>query len=176
MNGIYRLLDFLDRHSGLISAVGLVLAAIGLLLTLRYLRVYEREIKSQRSEQKRQDWERILRLLNEISSHYARAHLASEQHSPLVRRLGCVPPDIAADYEDASTSLLSYFRQLRLELLIMPNSPLMDLILRFVDRYHSNAEARASEQFGKDLRPITEWVSKEARKSFNESGGDHEPG
>jgi hypothetical protein len=42
-----RALYFLDRHSGLISAVGLVLAAIGLLLTLRYLILYETELKNQ---------------------------------------------------------------------------------------------------------------------------------
>src|ERR1019366_2362412 len=113
---LVRSLHFLDRHSGLISAFGLILAAVGLLLTTWYLRLYRREIKNQGLEQERLAWERILKLLHQVAKYAAMANLSSVTHSPIAKANGFLPPDIAAKYEFASMNLLSYWHQLRVEM------------------------------------------------------------
>jgi hypothetical protein len=156
----------LDWHSGLISAVGLVMAAIGLLLTLRYLKLYEKEIKKQGVEQERLAWERILKLLHQVAKYAALANLSSANHSPIAKAHGFLPPDLAAKYEFASETLLSYWHQLKVELDIMPDSTLIDKIQEFVAKYDLSADSRASEQFANDLYPVTRQVSEHAQKSF----------
>jgi len=74
----------LDRYSGLISAIGLILAATGLLLTLYYLRLYQSQLRSDKNEQKRLAWERILKLLHQIAIWSAAANLSSATHSPFI--------------------------------------------------------------------------------------------
>ena len=165
MSSLQRVLLFLDEHSGLISAVGLVLAAIGLLLTLRYLIVYQGEVKKQRLEQERQAWERILKPLHQVAVYAAEANLSSVTHSRMAERLGFLPPEVAARYGGASETLLLYWHQLRVELELMPSSGLVDKIQQFILGYDA-ADDRASEQFANDLHPITHEVVERAQKSF----------
>lgn len=166
MAWLVRSLHFLDRHSGLISSVGLVLAAIGLLLTLIYLQLYRDEIKSQGVEQERLAWERVLKLLHQVAKYAALANLSSVNHSPIAKAQGFLPPEIAAKYEFASENLLSYWHQLKVEMDIMPDSDLIDTLQEFVSKYDLSADSRASEQFAKDIYPITHKVSNRAQKSF----------
>ncbi|MGA7795594.1 MAG: hypothetical protein WCA19_21380 [Candidatus Acidiferrales bacterium] len=166
MYWFFRLLCFLDRHSGLISAVGLVLAGIGLLLTLRYLEIYKGEIKQQGVEQERLAWERILKLLHQVAKWAALANLSSVKHSSLAKAQGFLPPEIAAKYAPATENLLSYWHQLKVELDIMPDSSLIEKIKEFVAKYDLSADSRASEEFADDLQPITHQVIKRAEKSF----------
>jgi hypothetical protein len=165
MHFLQRGLIFLDRHSGLISAVGLVLAGIGVLLTLKYLLLYREEVRKQRVEQERLAWERILKLLHQIAKYSALANLSSVNHSPLAVQ-GVLPPEIAVKYEFATETLFSYWHQLRVELDLMPDSTLIERIQGFVLKYDSSADARASVQFGNDLSPITQEVIPRAQKSF----------
>ena len=153
-----RSLQFLDRHSGLISAIGLVLAAIGILLTLRYIRLYTAEIASHRSEQERLAWERMLRLLNQVAFQGAIVNLSSKV-------TGFLPPDVAARYGPASEALLSYWHQLRVEVNIMPESKLTEKIEAFIAKYESS-DSRASDGFLKSLYPIAHEVTDRAQKSF----------
>jgi hypothetical protein len=162
---LQRVLVFLDRHSGLISAVGLVLAGLGLLLTLRYLRLYQGELERQGVEQERLAWERILKLLHQVAIYAAEANLSSVTHSRLARQLGFLPPEVAAKYGPASETLLNYWHQLRVELDLMPNSDLIDRIQRFIGGYEA-ADDRASEQFANDLYPITHAVAERAQRVF----------
>jgi hypothetical protein len=162
-----RSLHFLDRHSGLISAVGLILAAVGLLLTIRYLRLYSREIKNQGLEQERLAWERILKLLHQVAKYAAMANLSSVNHSPYAKANGgYLPPEIAAKYGVASENLLSYWHQLKVEMDIMPDSDLINTLQTFVSKYDPSTDSRASEAFAKDLHPLTHKVSSRAQKSF----------
>lgn len=160
-----RFLFFLDNHSGLISAVGLVLAGTGLILTVRYLQLYREEIKQQGIEQERQAWERVLKLLHQVANYGAKANLSSTNHSPYLKMQGILPPDIAAKYSSASENLLSYWHQLKVELDIMPDSILIDKIQEVMARYES-ADSRASAQFIPDLTPAIHEVAKKAEKSF----------
>ncbi len=154
----------LDRHSGLISAVGLLLAAIGLILTLIYLSLYSRQLKAESDERRRLSWERILKLLHEVAKWSAAANLSSVNHSPLIQQLGALPPQIAANYSIASETLLSYWLQLKLELDLMPPSEIIDNIRTFIQQYDASADQRASAQFGDDLRPLTDAVRPLARR------------
>lgn len=164
---LIRSLQFLDRHSGLISAVGLILAAVGLLLTIWYLRLYRREIKNEGLEQERLAWERILKLLHQVAKYAAMANLSSVTHSPYAKANGgYLLPEIAAKYSAASENLLSYWHQLRVEMEIMPGSDLIDTLQAFVSKYDQSADSRASEAFAKDLYPLTHQVSNRAQKSF----------
>jgi hypothetical protein len=164
-------LYFLDRHSGLISAVGLVLAGVGLLLTLKYLLLYQAEVENQRVEQERMAWERILKLLHQVAKYAALAHISSVNHSPIAKAQGFLPPDLAAKYDLASETLLSYWHQLKVELDIMPDSALIDTIQQLIAKYDLSADSRASEQFADDLYPVTQLVSERARKSFRNHVG-----
>jgi hypothetical protein len=166
MSYFLRALNFLDKHSGLISAVGLILAGIGLLLTLRYLRLYQTELKNHAVEQERLTWERVLKLLHQIAKFAALANLSSTNHSPIFKQYGFLPPEVAERYGPASESLLSYWHQLKVELDIMPDSALINTLQEFVEKYDSSADLRASEQFAGDIQPITRQVSGRAQKSF----------
>lgn len=161
-----RALDFLQRNSGLISAVGLVLAAIGVLLTLLYLRLYSSELARQRIEQERLAWERVLRALHQVAKFAAMAQLSSATHSPFLKKLGFVPVEIAEGYKSAQENLLNYWHQLKLELDIMPDSPLSDTIQAFIEKYDASADSRATEEFAVDIQPITRQVSQKAQKTF----------
>jgi hypothetical protein len=152
------LICWLDRHSGLISAVGLLLAAIGLILTLIYLILYSSQLKSESDERRRLSWERILKLLHEVAKWSAAANLSSVNHSPLIQQLGVLPPQIAANYGTASETLLSYWLQLKLELDLMPPSEIIENVRTFIQQYDASADQRASGQFGEDLLPLTEAV------------------
>jgi hypothetical protein len=163
-------LDFLDKHSGLISAVGLLLAGVGILLTLRYLKLYERELKNQQGEQERSAWERVLKLLHQVAKWAAMANLSSINHSLLAKKIGFLPPDLAAKYGPATETLLSYWHQLKVELDIMPDSVLIQEIQAFIAKYDASTDARASELFISDLTPITRKVSERAQKVFKASG------
>jgi len=163
---LFRLLNFLEKHSGLISAVGLVLAAIGVLLTLVYLRLYSSELADQRVEQERLAWERILRAMHQVAKFAAMAQLSSATHSPFLKKLGFVPLEIAEKYGSAQENLLNYWHQLKLELDIMPDSHLADTIQSFVAKYDSSADARATDAFSADIQPITRQVSLRAQKAF----------
>jgi hypothetical protein len=164
---LVRSLHFLDRHSGLISAFGLILAAVGLLLTTWYLRLYRREIKNQGLEQERLAWERILKLLHQVAKYAAMANLSSVTHSPYAKANGgYLPPEIAAKYSVAAENLLSYWHQLKVEMDIMPDSDLIDTLQAFVSKYDPSTDSRASEAFAKDLYPLTHQVSNRAQKSF----------
>lgn len=165
---VWRLFQFLDGHSGLISAVGLVLAAIGVLLTLKYIRLYRTEIERDRVEQERLAWERILRLLNQIAFQGAIVNLSSVRHSPLAKATGFLPPDVAARYGTASEALLGYWHQLKVEVSIMPESTLVDKIQAFTDKYES-ADSKASNAFLADLPAITHEVTSRAQKHFKTS-------
>jgi hypothetical protein len=167
---LYRFLCFLDNHSGLISAVGLVLASIGLILTVRYLQLYKGEIKQQGVEQERLAWERILKLLHQVAKYGAMANLSSIVHSPILKKTGILPPEFAEDYGPASENLLNYWHQLKVELDIMPDSTLIDKIQDFMPNYES-ADSRASGQFVPDLAPIIHEVAKKAEKSFGTQEG-----
>jgi hypothetical protein len=171
MTFLVRSLHFLDRHSGLISAVGLVLAAAGLLLTVYYLQLYRREIKNQGVEQERLAWERILKLLHQVAKYGVMANLSSVNHSPHVKTHGFLPPDLAAEYRSAAENLLSYWLQLKVELDIMPDSPLIDNVQGFIAKYDQSADSRATVQFVPDLTPIIHEVAKKAEKSFGNRGG-----
>jgi hypothetical protein len=164
-----RLISFLDRHSGAISAVGLVLAAGGVLLNFVYTRMYAGELSGGRVEVERLAWERILKLLNQVIEYATAARMSSVNHSPLVKVLGFLPADLAAKYESAAYSLLSYWHQLRVEVSLMPHSSLVGEIESFMSKYSASADARASEQFGKDITPIVLKVNERARKSFSSS-------
>jgi hypothetical protein len=165
MSSLQRVLLFLDEHSGLISAVGLVLAGIGLLLTLQYLKMYQGEVKKQRVEQERLAWERILKLLHQVAVYAAEANLSSVTHSRLTKKLGFLPPEVAARYGQASETLLIYWHQLRVELELMPSTDLVERIQQFILRYDA-ADDRASEQFANDLYPITHEAVERAQRSF----------
>lgn len=89
-------------------------------------------------------------------------------HSPLVKRDGFLPQEVAAKYEYAQETLLSYWHQLKLELAIMPESPLIDTIQGFIAKYDASADSRASEAFAGDIQPITQQVSLKAQKKFQE--------
>lgn len=158
------LLNFLDRHSGALSTVGLIMAALGLLLTLRYLSIYQREIRERQVEQKRLEWERILKLLHQIAKYAAMANVASATHSPLLQAQGFLPPQIAEGYKPAVESLFAYWHQLRVELDIMPMSELIQELQEFILLYDASTDAKASEQFAHDLFPITAKVKARARK------------
>jgi hypothetical protein len=145
----------LDRHSGLISAIGLILAATGLLLTLHYLRLYQSQLRSDKSEQQRLAWERILKLLHQIAVWSTKANLSSATHSPLIQQHGFLPPEIAASYGPASDTLFGYWLQLKVELDLMPPSQIIDNIRTFIEKYDSSTDLRASTQFGTDLLPLT---------------------
>jgi hypothetical protein len=136
---------------------------------VRYLQLYKGEIKQQGVEQERQAWERVLKLLHQVAKYSAMANLSSANHSPYVKKLGFVPPDIAWKHESASENLLSYWHQLKAELDIMPGSTLIDKILDFMAGYES-ADSRASGQFVPDLTPIVHEVAKKAEKSFGNRG------
>ena len=142
------------------------MAAVGLLLTLKYLRLYEREIKLQRVEQKRLAWERILKLMHQVAKFAALANISSVNHSRLARPQGFLPPQIAAKYDSASENLLSYWLQLKGELDIMPGDGAIDEIQAFIAKYDASADSRASEAFGNELQPITHRVRDRAEKSF----------
>jgi uncharacterized protein YigA (DUF484 family) len=156
MDYLIRVIDFFDRHSGLISAVGLVLAAIGLLLTYGQLRLYRDEIRNERVEKERLAWERMLKLLHEVARYAAEAQISSATHSPLAL------PNFD-DYQAATETLFSYWHQLQVEMNIMPASDLTDTLRAFVSKYQS-ADSRASEQFIKDLTPIVFKVANLAQK------------
>jgi hypothetical protein len=173
------MVSFLDRHSGLISAVGLVLAAIGLLfttfgllLTLRYLRLYRGEIRNQAKEQERLAWERILKILHQIAKWSAMANQSSVQHSRFAVN-GVLPQDLADRYGPASETLLGYWLQLKTELGIMPDCRLIEEIQSFVDEFDTSTDARASEAFATALYPISRSVSVRAQRSFG--GSDSSP-
>ena len=152
------LISWFDRHSGLISAIGLLLATIGLILTPIYLILYSRQLKSESDERGRLSWERILKLLHEVAKWSAAANISSVNHSPLIQQLGALPPQIAAKYGTASETLLSYWLQLKLELDLMPPAEIIDNIRTFIQQYDASADQRASAQFGNDLLPLTEAV------------------
>ena len=154
----------LDRHSGLISAIGLILAGTGLLLTLYYLQLYQSQIRSDKNEQQRLAWERILKLLHQIAIWSAAANLSSATRSPLIQQQGFVPPEIAARYGPASETLFGYWLQLKVELDIMPPSDIIDNIRTFIQQYDLNTDLRASAQFGTDLLPLTAAVRPLARR------------
>jgi hypothetical protein len=151
----HSILRALEQYSGLISAIGLILAAIGLLLTLYYLQLYQSQLRSDRNEQQRLAWERILKLLHQIAIWSAAANLSSVTHSPLIQQQGFVPPEIAARYGPASETLFAYWLQLKVELSIMPPFTIIDNIRAFIQQYDLSTDLRASAQFGADLLPLT---------------------
>lgn len=160
-------LSFFDRHSGFISAVGLILAAIGLLLTVRQLSLYRQELRDRATEEERFAWERILKMLHQVAQFAGKAHVSSAVHSPWNKQLGYVPPEIEAMYGPAQDSLLSYWHQLRVELSLMPDGPLVRTIESFMDKYNDSADGRASKAFLDDLPAITHAVTEHAQKSFH---------
>jgi len=166
MHSLLRLVRVLDKHSGLISSVGLVLAAMGVLLTLYYLRLYSSEIRRHEQEQERLAWERILKLVHRVIEYAAQANLSSVAYSPL-GKVGFLQPDIAAKYGPAQESLLSYWHELRVELSMMPDSPFTDEVQQFIAKYDGSADARASVEFQVDIIPIAYKISQKARKSFD---------
>jgi hypothetical protein len=168
MDDLICVLRFLDQHSGLISAVGLLIAATGLILTLIYLQLYRRELGNQGVEQERLAWERILKLLHQVAKYAADANLSSVTHSKYAKGTGYLPPDLAARYGPASENLLSYWHQLKVEMDIMPDSDLIGALQEFVPKYES-ADSRASDQFMMDLTPIVHKVANRARKSFQDN-------
>jgi hypothetical protein len=165
MNFLRCILSSIEKHSGLISAIGLLLAAIGLLLTLYYLKLYQSQLKSDKSERQRLEWERILKLLHQIAIWSAAANLSSVKHSPLMKQQGFVPPEISAKYGPASETLFGYWLQLKVELDIMPPSEIIDRIRTFIQKYDLSTDLRASVQFGDDLRPLTDAVRPLAQRS-----------
>lgn len=165
MSYVIRSLVFLDKHSGLISAVGLILAAVGLFLAARQLSLYRHELKQRTVESERLAWERILKLLHQVAQFAAAAHLSSVTHSPLARNTGYLPPDIEAGYGPAQQSLLSHWQQLMVELSLMPDGTLVETIGQFIAKYQS-ADSRASKKFLDDLPTITHRVNGRAQKNF----------
>ena len=172
MGYLSRLLWSLDRHSGSIAAVGLVVAGIGLLLTLRYLKLYEKELENQMVEQERLAWERILKLLNQVAKYCALAQVSSVFHSPIAKAQGFLPPELAAQYEPAQRSLLDYWHQLKVELDIMPQSELRDMIWSLIWKYDGSSDSRASEEFANELPPVVRKASERAQKLFRKRNSD----
>ncbi len=164
MSFVREILSFLDRHSGLISAIGLVLAGVGLLLTLKYLKLYQQQIRDQAVEGERLTWERILKILHQIAKWAAMANQSSVRHSRFAVN-GILPEDLANRYGPASETLLNYWLQLKTELMIMPSSPLVEEIQNFVGDFDTSADARASERFAEALYPITRSVGQRAQRS-----------
>lgn len=166
---ILRLFAFLDRHAAigsLVAAIGLVLAGVGLLFTKQQLSLYREELRDQAKQRERLAWERILKLLHQVVLFAAQANQSSAVHSPIAKQNGVLPPDLAAKYEPAQVNLLAYWHQLRVELSLMPDGPVVQKVDDFMRKYDSSADARASKQFLDALPTITHLVSEHAQKSF----------
>lgn len=161
-----RALVFLDKQSGLISAVALVFAALGLFLSARQLSLYRKELKDRAAESERLAWERILKLLHQVAQFAAAANLSSVTQSPIAKKTGYLPPDVASEYGPAQQNLLSYWHQLRVEMSLMPDGPLTESIEKFINKYNQSADSRASQEFLSDLPPITHRVTERAQRSF----------
>lgn len=164
-------LSFLDRHSGMIAAVGLIVAAIGLLLTARQLSLYRQELRNRATEEERLAWERILKILNQVAHFASAAHVSSARHSPWIAKVGYVPPEVVGAYGPAQASLLSYWQQLRIDVSLMPDEPLVRKIEAFLEQYGHDADARASKEFIDNLAPISQAVIKRAQRNFHTTKG-----